>query len=38
MTDKLIAATAPLSAEGADQIVEIEEDVLVPRTKSRTAK
>jgi len=26
MTDKLIAATAPLSAEGADQIVEIEED------------
>jgi ribosome maturation factor RimP len=26
MTDKLIAATAPLSAEGADQIVEIEEE------------
>lgn len=26
MTDQLIAATAPLSPEGADQIVEIEED------------
>jgi ribosome maturation factor RimP len=26
MTDKLIAATAPLSPEGADQIVEIEEE------------
>jgi ribosome maturation factor RimP len=26
MTDKLIAATAPLSTEGADQIVEIEEE------------
>ena len=26
MTDELIAATAPLSAEGADQIVEIEEE------------
>ena len=26
MTDKLIAATAPISAEGADQIVEIEEE------------
>jgi len=26
MTDKLITATAPISAEGADQIVEIEED------------
>jgi ribosome maturation factor RimP len=26
MTDKLIAATAPISAEGADQIVEIEDE------------
>ncbi|HYJ29853.1 MAG TPA: ribosome maturation protein RimP [Allosphingosinicella sp.] len=26
MTDKLIAATAPLSAEGADELVEIEEE------------
>jgi ribosome maturation factor RimP len=31
MTDALIAATAPLSAEGADELVEIDEDNETPR-------
>jgi ribosome maturation factor RimP len=32
MTDRLIAATAPISAEGADEVVEIEDQVDVPDT------
>jgi ribosome maturation factor RimP len=38
MTDKLIAATAPLSAEGADQIVEIEEDGSRPADEAPDSK
>jgi ribosome maturation factor RimP len=38
MTDKLIAATAPLSPEGADQIVEIEEDGTPPEGEAPDSK
>jgi ribosome maturation factor RimP len=38
MTDKLIAATAPLSAEGAEEIVEIEEDGSRPADEEPDSK
>ena len=38
MTDKLIAATAPLSAEGAEEIVEIEEDDARPADEDTDSK
>jgi ribosome maturation factor RimP len=38
MTDKLIAATAPLSAEGAEEIVEIEEDGSRPADEETDSK